>query len=271
MYWLVPRSPHIFRSSAVFHREASLVHFFFNIFINDITDSFDNKIAAKLFADDIKLYTEITTSDSIFNFQNHLDKISSWSILWQLTILYSKCNLLELGRHNLCQLFHIASNSLNYNQSTRDLGVIIDTNLKFQEHINLIMKQANQRANLIHRYFLSKDSLNLTRGFKIYVRPLLEYDSSVWTPHNKNLIESIEAVQRSFTKRIPGCQKLSYGERLAKLNLQSLEHRRLLTDLLTCYNIVHGFTSLTFDNFFHICCKSVQHTWSRSKTHHPTR
>ena len=171
-------------------------------------------------------------------------------MLWQLTISYSKCNLLELGRHNLCQPFHIASNSLNYNQSTRDLGVIIDTNLKFQEHINLITKQANQRANLIHRCFLSKDSLNLTRAFKTYVRPLLEYDSSVWTPYNKNLIESIEAVQRSFTKRIPGCQKLSYGERLAKLNLQSLEHRRLLTDWLTCYNIVHGFTSLTFDNFF---------------------
>ena len=31
---------------------------------------------------------------------------------------------------------------------------------------------------------------------------------------------------------------------------QALKHRRLLTDLLTCYNIVHGFFSLTFDNFF---------------------
>ena len=53
-----------------------------------------------------------------------------------------------------------------------------------------------------------------------------------------------------FTKRIPGLSNFSYSERLEKLNLQSLEHRRLLTDLTTCYNIVHGYSRIVFDDFF---------------------
>ena len=34
------------------------------------------------------------------------------------------------------------------------------------------------------------------------------------------------------------------------LKLQSLEHRRLITDLVTCYNIIHDRCSLQFANFF---------------------
>ena len=98
--------------------------------------------------------------------------------------------------------------------------------------------------------FLSKNTYNLVRAFKTYVRPLLEYASPVWSPYTKNLVESIESVQRAFTKRIPGLLNFSYIDRLSKLNLQTLEHRRLLTDLSTCFTIVHGLSSLQFDDFF---------------------
>ena len=60
-------------------------------------------------------------------------------------------------------------------------------------------------------------------------------------------MKQIESVQRSFTKRLPGFAKLTYAERLINLNLQSLEHRRLLSDLAMCYNIVHGCCALRFD------------------------
>ena len=36
----------------------------FNVFINDVTDTLDNDTTAKLFADDLKLYTNITTSST---------------------------------------------------------------------------------------------------------------------------------------------------------------------------------------------------------------
>jgi hypothetical protein len=107
-----------------------------------------------------------------------------------------------------------------------------------------------QRAALIHRCFISHKISNLIRAYKTYVRPLVEYATHVWSPYQINLINMLEGVQRAFTKRLPGFSNLSYEDRLTKLQLQSLEHRRLLFDLTMCFNIIHGFTALNFDDFF---------------------
>ena len=55
---------------------------------------------------------------------------------------------------------------------------------------------------------------------------------------------------QSFTKRLPGLSNFSYVDRLQILGLQTLEHRRLLADLLMCYKIIHGLVALNFDEFF---------------------
>ena len=60
----------------------------------------------------------------------------------------------------------------------------------------------------------------------------------------------VEGVQRTFTKRLPGFFNKTYLERLLLLQLQSLEHRRLISDLVTCYSIVHQITALSFNDFF---------------------
>ena len=69
-------------------------------------------------------------------------------------------------------------------------------------------------------------------------------------PHFSSRIILIEGFQRSFTKRLPGLSNLTYAERLTTLKLQSLEHRRLIFDLVLCFKIVHGLNALNFDDFF---------------------
>jgi len=64
---------------------------------------------------------------------------------------------------------------------------------------------------------------------------------SLWSAYKIGDISSIEKVQRWFTKRLPGRLKnLTYKERLAATNLDTLELRRLRTDLIVCYKIVFG-------------------------------
>ena len=64
------------------------------------------------------------------------------------------------------------------------------------------------------------------------------------------LIEKIESVQRQFSKRIPALQGLSYPERLTALNLDSLELRRLRSDLCMMYKIVFGLCDVDSDNLY---------------------
>ena len=63
--------------------------------------------------------------------------------------------------------------------------------------------------------------------------------TQIWSPHYKYLIDKIESVQRYFTKRLSGLRQLSYLDRLAHLNLETLERRRLVYDLVFCYKILH--------------------------------
>ena len=86
--------------------------------------------------------------------------------------------------------------------------------------------------------------------FATYVRPVLEYNSVIWSPRNKGDIECIEKVQRQFTKRLPGLKHLTYGQRLKYVHLDSLELRRLHWDLVMCYKILFGLVKLSFTDFF---------------------
>ena len=63
-------------------------------------------------------------------------------------------------------------------------------------------------------------------------------------------IEAIETVQRRCTKRLSGFCSLYYAERLKRLNLPSLELRRIHADLVYCYKVVFGLTDLEASDFF---------------------
>ena len=65
-------------------------------------------------------------------------------------------------------------------------------------------------------------------------------------------IDKLEHVQRYFTKRLKGMYNLSYGERLLNLGLESLEVRRLRSNLVMYFKILHGYVDLQFTDFFKI-------------------
>jgi len=57
-----------------------------------------------------------------------------------------------------------------------------------------------------------------------------------WSPYLRGDIDKLEKVQRRATRLIAGYKKSSYGERLRRLGLTTLEQRRLRGDLIeNCY------------------------------------
>jgi len=82
------------------------------------------------------------------------------------------------------------------------------------------------------------------------VRPLVEHNSVIWSPVTLRDIDAIESVQRRFTKRLPDLHSVSYADRLQRLHLRSLELRRLVTDLIRCYETVFGYADDDIGNCF---------------------
>ena len=145
----------------------------FNLFINDLTDS-SNSITVKLFADDVKLYTDLTLPQAAANFQSYLNFVKSWADTWQLTIATSKCNVLELGSRPSHATFNLSGTPIELSTTVKDLGITIDSKLRFTQHITDIVRRAHQRASLVFRSFISRDTSILVCALKTYVRPLVE-------------------------------------------------------------------------------------------------
>ena len=225
-------------------------------YINELIEIMERyEVKIKLFADDAKVYAEIVDFCDVEMLQRALDSLAEWAALWQLEIAINKCFVLNMGKFpksiSLSSIHYCIDNCvLPVVESCRDLGVIVSCDSSFREHINGIVLRAQQRTCMILKCFISKDTDVLLRSYFTYVRPILEFNAVVWSPVLKCEIDALECVQRRFTKRLRGMDNLSYADRLAKLELFTLELRRLHIDLVMCYKIVFGLVELQFSDFF---------------------
>ena len=225
----------------------------FLLFINDIKDFRSQEVVISLFANDLKMYTEISHPDADTNLQSHLNHIQQWATTWQMKSSHEKSDIFKLNRSNNTQYF-FENQPISKINSAKVLGILFEPNLKFNSHIHNIVAKAKQRASLIHRRILSRDVVTLTRAFVVYVRPLLEYSTQVWSPSLITLKTKSKKSKKKITKRFPGLQNLNYCVRLQILKLKSLESRTCIVDqiidLVTCYHIIHNNIIITRNNFF---------------------
>ena len=215
----------------------------FIIYVNDLSEVISPEIASKLFADDVKLYTDVFVGDDIDQLQACIDSVVEWADRWQLRISLKKCSTIDFGHSSKIGAFcnnTIEGQNLSTGEKVTDLGVLFDSILVFTPHINQIIAKAKQRIFLMYRVFKSRVISILLLAYKTYILPLLSYCSSVWSPSTIGNIVALESVQKLFTRRIPGLKFMSYKDRLATLQLPSLELRRIRADLVLCFKILNG-------------------------------
>ena len=201
-------------------------------------------VEAYLFADDMKLFSRVVDIHSSMVLQNDLDIVMHWTKKWLLSLNIGKCKVLAMGKGagSFDYEVDIVSGRVRLERSAleRDLGVQVDSELTFQEHIWGKVKTANKMVGLIRRNFGEAGAHSLMLIYKAMVRPHLEYAQAVWSPYKVKLVEALEKVQKRATKLIPGCGKLGYEERLRRLRLPSLVYRRWRGDMITTFRILNG-------------------------------
>jgi hypothetical protein len=235
----------------------------FIIYINDLRSNSDFGVIKK-FADDVKSYAPILNEECAMKLNSVLLDIVKWSSAWQLPLAPDKCSVFHIGRQNLGLEYSMAANStLVHTFLVRDLGVWFSADLKSSTHCNNTVKTAFQRLAMIRKVFCSGDRATLIWAFKVYVRPILEYASPVWSPSLVKDINLVESVQRRFTKYLPGLSGKSYEDRLKDLKLDSLEKRRLLADLYLTFSLLNKLVDFNYCTFFELNNRAPTrgHSW----------
>ena len=219
----------------------------FTIYINDLPDLVQNM--AKLFADDTKLYAIVNDIEEQTRLQEDIDKLLDWSQKWLLTFNKSKCKHVHFGPETNSS-YNMAGDEITKSTEEKDLGITIDNKLKFQQHISIQVKKANQKLGIIYRSFSHMDKEMFLVLYKSLVRPHLEYGSTVWSVICKKDAIIIENVQRRATKMLPSIQNLSYTERLRYLGLPTLQYRRIRADLVEVYKIINNVDKIDSSKLF---------------------
>lgn len=213
----------------------------FVIYINDLPENIKTHIY--LFADDVKFFRQIINNEDTTIMQEDLNLLHAWSKKWLLTFHPDKCVTLRLslqkdpGKH----VYYLEDQALKNVEEVKDLGVIVDTKLKFNKHISTKVNKANQTWGTIKRTFKHMNEEIFKKLFCSHVRCQLEYANQFWSPHLRKDIDIIEAVQRRATKSIPGLKDMTYEQRLKKLELPTLSYRRLRGSMIEVYKIFNVY------------------------------
>ena len=165
----------------------------FVIYINDLPEVV--KCGTYLFADDTKIFRQITTKEDALQLQSDINSLEQWSQKRLLTFHPKKCHVLMLGKFyniNHTEKYTLHRQELEHIFEQKDLGVILDAKLKFDEHISVKVKKANIIAGLIRSAFSYLDDPLFKKLFIIFVRPHLEYGQVIWAPHLKKYITILE-------------------------------------------------------------------------------
>jgi len=137
-----------------------------------------------------------------------------------------------------------------------DLGVKVDNELAFSEHIRAATAKANNVIGMLKNAFVCRDVDIWIKLYVSLVRPHLEYAVSAWKPRLRRDIEALERVQKRALRIPYELQKLDgYKERLSAVGLTTLEERRDRGDLIQTYKLTKGLEQV--DN--HCIPKSAPH------------
>jgi len=113
----------------------------FLAYINDLPNCVNNFI--KMFADDAKLFGKAASNTDHEQLQADLHALTEWAGKWLLPFNTAKCCSLHLGSGNPRRSYLIQGTELEQKVVEKDLGVMVDQQLKFREQASAAVSKGN--------------------------------------------------------------------------------------------------------------------------------
>ena len=224
----------------------------FLILMLDISESV-RKSCIGSFADDTKVWKAIATILCSAEMQDDLREVYGWAGDNNMFFNDKKFLMIVFGEMMSFEREYKtpSGDTITQKNSLRDLGIIIQSDLTFKEHIAALVAKGHRMAAWVIRTFRSRWTVLMLTLLKSVVRCHLEYACIIWSPVDQYSINLIESVQQRFTSKfscfqtyddvaqMPLCS-VDYPTRLKQLGIYSLERRRERYMILYIYKIIIG-------------------------------
>ena len=152
----------------------------FLIFINDLKEGIRSKLS--IFADDTKIMHIVDTEVEIKELEEDLRKLQKWSETNDMKFNTDKCSVMHCETNNRKTQYQLYGKVLRETSSEKDLGVIVDKDMKFKSQVAAQTKKANNTLGMIKRNFECVNQEIFQILYSTLVRPNLEYAVQVWEP-----------------------------------------------------------------------------------------
>ena len=220
----------------------------FLIFINDLPSSVTESFTG-VFCDDTLIAKEIQNKNDAEDLQNDLNKVYEWTQIWGMNFNTVKCVQMTVSnkRKNLQTKYFIQNIELTKVSSIKYLGVIIDSKLTFNEHIQVKTKKATTVLNMLRRNLHFAPKSVKIKAFQACVLPIVEYASTCWSPNSLKMTKTLEMILHNGAKFVTNMypkkenfSDYSISKFLENLHWDTLEHRRMQARTIMAFKIINN-------------------------------
>ena len=221
----------------------------FLIYINDMNCCLATSFCS-MFADDSRIEHKISGVSDTKLLQEDIINVTNWSKQNNMNLNESKFKFVSHKfhrslldhlpfRNEYCLYNTAAGNTLEPIDSVLDLGVTVCSDLSWTKHVGIIVSKAQQTLSWALSVFFDRSITSMMTLYKSFVRSKIEYCCPLWHSRKFTDVQMIESLQRTFTSKIVGMERLDYWQRLKKLNLLSLQRRRERFIIFHMWKIVY--------------------------------
>lgn len=208
-----------------------------------------------LFADDTALIYSGSQIDIFSRAQRDLSVITEWCHSNNIKLNENKCNYLVIRKANDCVNIGLTLNNkpINEVQSAKYLGITIDNQLNFSEHIKTIKQKINSICFYLRRNAFMMNNNTRYQIYYAYICSHISYLSAFWGLTTKNHIHELQIAQnrllkilfnkpfRTNTQELYINLKLLTIDEIIKLNSVKLIYKIANNILLTNINFLHNY------------------------------